>query len=204
LPLSQRLPPPPTPSLELYYLIARFLQSGPCNKSAQVRGKGYLGVLGNGPIGEIEALGEQCSWRVRERPAAITPTVSGCVGSGEGGMGWRPNLLSHPCVPLPQVLVQELEEHQVWTPFGKRWGGLGRTWRKGKVGQGPRAGARREPSSWTLGAVVTWGKSGSLLRRGGQRRGLNSLPFIPAGGVFSGFPSLWPAPPHPQPPAQRQ
>ncbi|XP_031228007.1 bromodomain and WD repeat-containing protein 3, partial [Mastomys coucha] len=108
-------------------------------------------------------------------------------------------LQSGPCNKSAQVLVQELEEHQVWTPFGKRWGGLGRTWRKGKVGQGPRAGARREPSRWTLGAVVTWGELGSLLRRGGQRRGLNSPPFILAGGVFSGFSSLWPAP-HPPPP----
>lgn len=74
-----------------------------------------------------------------------------------------PQSASHIRVSLfPQVLVQELEEHQVRTPFGKGWGGLGRNWRKGKVGQGPRAGARREPSSWTLWAVVTWGEPGSF------------------------------------------
>ncbi|KAK2488861.1 hypothetical protein MC885_007590, partial [Smutsia gigantea] len=43
---------------ELYYLIARFLQSGPCNKSAQVRERGgALGAVGNGTNGEIEAVG---------------------------------------------------------------------------------------------------------------------------------------------------
>lgn len=74
-----------------------------------------------------------------------------------------PQSASHIRVSLfPQVLVQELEEHQVRTPFGKGWGGLRRNWRKGKVGQGPRAGARREPSSWTLWAVVTWGEPGSF------------------------------------------
>lgn len=47
-------------------------------------------------------------------------------------------------------------------PLWEGLGGLGRNWRKGKVGQGPRAGARRKPSSWTLRAVVTWGEPGSF------------------------------------------
>lgn len=122
---------PPTPYLELYYLIARFLQSGPCNKSAQVRGKGYLGVLGNGPIGEIEAPGEQCSWRVRKRPAAITPTVSGCVGSGEGGMGWRPNLLLTSLCPSSPGASARARRASGMDPFWEEVGRAGENLEEG-------------------------------------------------------------------------
>lgn len=81
--------------------------------------------MGNGPSGEIEAAGCAVPLWVRKRPALSSAAVSGWVQFGEGGMGWWPELPSYPCFPFAQVLVQELEEHQVRSPFGKRWGWLG-------------------------------------------------------------------------------
>lgn len=68
--------------LELYYLIARFLQSGPCNKSAQVSERRRSGSRGDGTKGEVEAA--ECAVPRKEWPALTSPTVS---GRGEGGLG---------------------------------------------------------------------------------------------------------------------
>lgn len=62
-PLCNRVPfsrSPPCPDAELYYLIARFLQSGPCKKSAQVSGAaGRAGREGKGRDGERSREGKQ-------------------------------------------------------------------------------------------------------------------------------------------------
>lgn len=129
-----------SPSLsELYYLIARFLQSGPCNKSAQVRERGgALGAVGNGTNGEIEAAGCAVPLRVRKgRPWLVLPSVIGFPVGREEWVDSR-SCSSYPCFPFAQVLVQELEEHQVRAPARRGGEGWGETGRRASVGgQGP-------------------------------------------------------------------
>ena len=88
--------------------------------------------------------------------------------------------------------MQELEEHQVRSPFGKTWGGLGLDWRKGRASQGRRTGAGREAWIWTLRTVVT-GVNRLLLSKGADIAGVLTRPlFMPVGGGFSGFPPSGP------------
>lgn len=127
----------PPSSSELYYLIARFLQSGPCNKSAQVRGRRISWESwGMVPKGKSRQRGVRFCWGWGNgRPWLVLPSAAGFeVGREE----WIDGLScsSYPCFPFAQVLVQELEEHQVRNPFGKRWGGLGWVWRKGRTVRG--------------------------------------------------------------------
>ena len=101
----------------------------------------------------------------------------------------------NPCFPFAQVLVQELEEHQVRSPFGKRWVGFGWDWRKGRASKGRRARAGREPRIWALIAVCYRGEPAPSLKGGGYLWGPNSPHFMLVGGGFSGFPP--PRPPSP-------
>lgn len=67
-------------------------------------------------------------WRVRERPASISPTVSGCVGSGEGGMGWRPNLLLTSVFPsAPGASARARGASGMGPPLGRAGEGWGET-----------------------------------------------------------------------------
>lgn len=64
---------------------------------------------------------------MRERPASISPTVSGCVGSGEGGMGWRPSLLLTPVFPSSSGASARARGASGMDPL---WEGLGRAGEK--------------------------------------------------------------------------
>lgn len=121
------------------------------------------------------------------RPWLVLPSAAGFeVGREEWVNGL--SCSSYSFFPFAQVLVQELEEHQVRSPFGKRWGGLGLDWRKGRASQGRRTGAGREAWIWALRTVVT-GVNRLLPSKGADIAGVLTRPlFMPVGGGFSGFP----------------
>lgn len=85
-----------TSFLELYYLIARFLQSGPCNKSAQVRGRRRSGSPGDGTKGEVEAA--ECAVPLKEWPALTSPTYHQRLRGGRNAL--MAQAASHICIFL--------------------------------------------------------------------------------------------------------
>lgn len=103
----------------------------------------------------------------------------------------------HSCFPFAQVLVQELEEHQVPSPFGKGWGGLGET--GGRGGQ-DRAEGKGQEGGLGLGthSCCHGGEAASSFQRGGQRWGLNSPPLYACGKRFFRISSPLASPSPPQ------
>lgn len=98
------------------------------------------------------------------------------------------------------MLVQELEEHQVRSPFGKR-GRVGVRQERGRASPGRKAGALWEAWIWALIAVVI-GVNQLLPSKGADSAGVSTRPlFMPEGGGFSGFPLLRPPPLLPPPPS---
>lgn len=90
-----------------------------------MRGRRRSGNRGDGTEGEVEAA--ECAVPLKEWPALTSPTYRPRLRGGRNGLMAR--AASHNLYfPFAQVLVQELEEHQVRSPFGerRRVGGDGR------------------------------------------------------------------------------
>lgn len=136
----------------------------------------------------------RCGWG-KGRPWVALQSAAGFeLGREEWVMA--PAARHNPCFPFAQVLVQELEEHQVRSPFGKRWVGFGWDWRKGRASKGRRARAGREPRIWALIAVAT-GVNRLLPSKGADISGVLTHPILCLWEVvFQDFLLLGLLPPH--------
>lgn len=159
-------------SSELYYLIARFLQSGPCNKSAQVRGSRW-GDSGHGPTGEIKAAWCAFGLRVRARPAL---TISCWLLNREGGRGQWPEPLLISMFPFCSGASAGARGASGMVSL---CGEVGRVWAKtgGRGGQVRVRSGARKAWIWALSYFLRLQLPTiySLERGSLVRRGLNSF-----------------------------